>query len=212
MQDWASKRTLLKAVSCGVLLAAVDVASTVAQGNHTYELSDSRLTAHFAVDHGSLHFAWVKDVADGKTLTPGEAFSVKLRAGRVVAASRMKLTSAVAEDQIAPVVTASRAAEHAAGKRLCADLAVEDVSIAVRWCAELRDGANYLRQEVTLKAATKPVDLAEVRMFDFAAPDAKVVGTVPGSPLVAGNFFFGFESPLSASEINGGHATALLTR
>lgn len=154
----------------------------------------------------------MKDAADGKSLNPGELFSVKLRDGRVVAASRMKLTSAVAEDLIVPVVTASRAAEHVAGKRLCADLAAEDVSLAVHWCAELRDGANYLRQEVTLKAATKPVDLAEVRMFDFAAPDAKVVGTVPGSPLVAGNFFFGFESPLSASEVNGGHATALLTR
>jgi len=58
----------------------------------------------------------------------------------------------------------------------------------------------------------KPVDLADVRMFDFAAPDAKVVGTVPGSPVVGGNFFFGFESPLSASTVNDGRATASLAR
>ena len=67
-------------------------------------------------------------------------------------------------------------------KRLCADMAIDHVPLTVHWCAVLRDGANYLRQEVTLKATAKPVDIAEVRMFDFAAPAAKVVGTVPGSP------------------------------
>ena len=215
MQVWVSKRALLKVVACGALLAAVGGGSVWAeQGSpaHIYELSGPRLAGRFTVDHGSLRFAWVKNAADGKTLAPGEAFSIKLSDGRVIAASQMKLTSALVDEQIAPVTTASRAAEHVPGKRLCADLAAEDVALTVHWCAELRDGANYLRQEVTLHADDKPVDLAEVRMFDFAAPDAKAVGTVPGSPLVDGNFFFGFESPLSASEVSAGRATALLAR
>ena len=67
-----------------------------------------------------------------------------------------------------------------AGRRLCADLTTEDGSLAVHWCAVLREGANYLRQEVTLKAGAQPVDIAEVRMFDFDAPGAEVVGKVPG--------------------------------
>ncbi len=91
-------------------------------------------------------------------------------------------------------------------------MAINDVSLAVHWCAVLRDGANYLRQEITLKATTQPVDIAEVRMFEVAAPDAKVVGIVPGSPLVEGNFFFGFESPLSASAVVEGYVTASLVR
>jgi hypothetical protein len=37
------------------------------------------------------------------------------------------------------------------------------------------------------------VDIAEVRLFDFEAPGARVVGKVAGSPIVAGDFFFGFE-------------------
>ncbi len=52
------------------------------------------------------------------------------------------------------------------------------MSLAVHWCAVLRDGANYLRQEVTLKAGAQAVDIAEVRMFDFDAPGAEVVGKV----------------------------------
>jgi hypothetical protein len=203
----------MKKIAILLLLSAAGVGSaSTEKPARIYELSGPRLTARFAVENGSLRFVWLKNAGDGKMLSPGEAFSIKLRDGHTIAASQMKIAGDAAEAEVAPVATASRAAEHVSGKRLCADLAQDDISLSVHWCAVLRGGANYLRQEVTLKAVDKPVDLAEVRMFDFAAPDAKVVGTVPGSPLVAGNFFFGFESPLSASSVTEGRATALLTR
>jgi len=49
-------------------------------------------------------------------------------------------------------------------------------------------------------------------MFDFDSPGVEVVGKVPGSPIVVGNFFFGFEFPLSESAVKDGRATAVLTR
>jgi hypothetical protein len=194
------------------LLLAFGTASTFAQRPTAYELKGPRLTAQFTVDGGQLHFASLTDHADGRTLSPGEAFSLKLRDGRVITASQMKLMGAVAQSRVAADTNASRAAEHVAGTRLCADLAVDGVQLSVHWCAVLREGANYLRQEVTLKAESTPVDLAEVRMFDFTATAARVVGSVKGSPLVDGNFFFGFESPLSASAVADGRATAWLAR
>jgi hypothetical protein len=208
MQARASEQTLIKSAAIAILIAA---ASAQAQ-TKTYDLSGPRLSAHFVASEGHLRFSSLKNAADDKLLQPGEAFSVKLRDGRVIAASQMKIANDVTESGIATVATASRAAEHVAGKRLCADLALDDLPLSVRWCAVLREGANYLRQEVTLKAIDKSVDIDEVRMFDFAAPAAKVIGTVPGSPIVAGNFFLGFESPLSASATADGRATALLTR
>jgi hypothetical protein len=211
MQVRASVPALIKAIVIAITLVPIVGVAAQAQSK-TYDLTGPRLMAHFAVSKGHLRFASLKNAAGGKRLKPGEAFSVKLRDGRVIAASQMKTTSAVTESDIVPALAASRAADHAAGKRLCADLAADDVLLTVHWCAVLRNGANYLRQEITLKAASKPADIAEVRMFDFAAPAAKVVGTVPGSPIVDGNFFMGFESPLSASTVEGGHATAFLTR
>jgi hypothetical protein len=211
MQVRASVPALIKAIVIAITLVPIVGVAAQAQSK-TYDLTGPRLMAHFAVSKGHLRFASLKNAAGGKRLKPGEAFSVKLRDGRVIAASQMKTTSAVTESDIVPALAASRAADHAAGKRLCTDLAAGDVLLTVHWCAVLRNGANYLRQEITLKAASKPADIAEVRMFDFAAPAAKVVGTVPGSPIVDGNFFMGFESPLSASTVEGGHATAFLTR
>jgi hypothetical protein len=69
-----------------------------------------------------------------------------------------------------------------------------------------------MRQEITLRALARPVDIAEVRLFDFKVPGTHVVGKVPGSPLVVGSFFFGFESPLAVSAVQNERATAVLER
>jgi hypothetical protein len=181
-----------------------------AQGMTAYTLRGERLTAKFEAANGSLRVAGVEDRRTGARLDPGEAFSLKFDDGSVVAASQMKLTAAPVQTVVEAKPAASRAAEQIAGSELCADLSRG--ALAVHWCAVLRGGTNYIRQEITLKASEQPVNLAEVRMFDFAAPDAQVVGRVPGSPLVAGNFFFGFEFPLCQSAVENGRASSLLKR
>jgi hypothetical protein len=215
MQGQVGRRSMAKALAFAFLLLAASAgvaASSKGPSVGIYRLSGGRLAARFAANRGSLRVVSVTDLAGGATLTPGEAFSLKLRDGRVIAASQMMMNAAPVEEQIVPDPGASRAAEKMVGRRLCADLHTEDNSLAVHWCAVLLDGANYLRQEVTLKADAQPVDIAEVRMFDFDAPGAEVVGKVPGSPIVDGNFFFGFEFPLSASVVKDGRATSILTR
>ncbi len=184
-------------------------------GNVTgkYELRGDSLTARFDVSkNGGLKVMEVENRTGGAKLHPGELFSLLLRDGRVIVASELKLDAAPAEEAVAPNPSASRQAEQVAGRKLCADLSAKDRAFAAHWCAVERDGTNYLRQEVTLRALTQPLDVAEVRMFDFDAPGARVTGTVAGSPIVAGDFFFGFEFPLSASAVTNGRATAILTR
>ncbi len=202
---------LFLAYGTTVAAAASNAASSSASGGN-FELTSPRLTARFTGDHGSLRVVSVSNAADARRLAPGEAFSLALRDGRVLAASAMKLANPPVEASVAPRPDASSAAERVEGRSVCADLSSEADSLSVHWCAILRDGANYLRQEVTLKATTHPVDIAEVRLFDFNAPGAQVVGKVSGSPIVAGNFFFGFEFPLSTSTVTEGHAMAFLTR
>jgi hypothetical protein len=205
-------RWMTKVLASAFLIAGVCLFAGKVWGQDAFELRGERLTARFQVVDGGIKVIEVVDANGGAKLKPGEAFSLLLRDGRVIAASQMKMNGAPVEEQISADPEASRAAEHLAGRRLCADLSAEGNALAVRWCAVVREGANYLRQEVTLKAGAQPVDIAEVRMFDFDAPGAEVVGKVPGSPIVAGNFFFGLEFPLSASAVKDGRATAILTR
>ncbi|MDQ2832584.1 MAG: enterotoxin [Acidobacteriota bacterium] len=70
----------------------------------------------------------------------------------------------------------------------------------------------YLRQEITIKASNQPLALAEVQLFHFPDTAARVVGTVAGSPIVIGDFYVGFEHPLSYSTIEHGEVIAGLKR
>ena len=193
-----------------VLLAAPIPPDGDATGR--YELHGNSLTARLQVINGGIKITEVENLTSGAKLRPSELFSLRLRDGHVITASELKMDATPGEEAIAPNPAASRQAEQIAGRKLCADLSAKDNSFAVHWCAILRDGTNYLRQEVTLRALAQPLDIAEVRLFDFDAAGARVVGKVAGSPIVAGDFFFGFEFPLSASAVNNDRATATLTR
>lgn len=198
-----------------LLLFAASAATSIpahAQAPHVYTLRSDRLTANFLVAYGSLKTVVIEDRSSRAKLQPDEAFTLEFRNGDDLAASQFKLAKAPVEQPLAGNPSASRLAERASGTELCADLSAQDKPLSVHWCAILHDHANYLRQEITLRAAAQPVDIAEVRLFDFQAPGAQVIGKVPGSPIVAGNFFFGFESPLSASKVAAGNATSILTR
>lgn len=201
--------SLLTAFTAALAQPAAPAALTTLRG--------PRIAAQFSATHGHLRVVEVRNVASGAKLAPGEAFTLKLADGRVLAASEMTMKAAPRLESVAPATGAARAADQLPAQRLCADLASADLAstdqgLTVRWCATLRQGANYLRQEITLAATNAPVQIAEVRLFDFPAPQAKVVGTVPGSPLAAGDFFFGFEFPLAESSVSEGRAVSLLRR
>ncbi|MGH9640513.1 MAG: enterotoxin, partial [Bryobacteraceae bacterium] len=183
-----------------------------AAGKSAFALGNAKLAARFEIVRGGLRIAEVDDLSGGAVLRPGELFRLRFADGSTIAASQMRLTSAPAEMALAPEPGASRLAERIPGRELCADFGEDAHGLAAHWCAILRDGTNYLRQEVTLEAGAKAVPIAEVELFDFDSPNARVAGTVRGSPLVAGNFFFGFESPLAESSIIDGRAASELKR
>ncbi|MGC2794606.1 MAG: enterotoxin, partial [Candidatus Sulfotelmatobacter sp.] len=92
---------------------------------------------------------------------------------------------------------ASRAAEHFAGRAILVRLQDPAKKLSVDWRAILRDGSNYIRQEITISALSDDQPIAEVRLFDGSLPGARVIGSVKGSPVTAGDLFLGFEDPLA---------------
>jgi hypothetical protein len=90
-----------------------------------------------------------------------------------------------------------RLADRFAGRTIVVDLISPDGKLKVQWRAVLRDGANYVRQFVLLKSREEPIELRDVALTELSAPEARVMGSVDGSPIVAGSFFFGCEHPMS---------------
>ena len=130
-----------------------------------------------------------------------ECFQLVVGNGPVVKASDLKIVGKPKLKYLEPNRKSCRLAERLGGKQITVILTSSDENLKVQWCAILRDGSNYVRQQVVFTTKNKTIDVKEIVLLELAAPDAKVMGTVDGSPVVAGNMFFAYEHPLSKSQI-----------
>ena len=120
-----------------------------------------------------------------------------------IVASDLKITEGPKLIDLAVDKSSPRAGSHHPGKAIVAKLRDEKTGLAVMWRAVLRDGSNYIREEITLASSSAPLTLTGIQMLDRTASAAAISGTVPGSPVIAGNLFFGAEIPVYSTEIGG---------
>jgi len=156
---------------------------------------------------------------------PRDPFSFTFKDGTTVHASDMVMIGSPQVEDLPSNSGASRTADHFAGKAISLRLeypgkeyrvtepaekqdAKQGVTknVSVVWRAVLRDDSNYIREEISLSAPDDDQPIAEVSLFDGNLPGAIVVGTVKGSPVIAGDLFLGFEDPLAQC-----HATNTVT-
>jgi len=107
---------------------------------------------------------------------------------------------------------ASRLAEQIPGKAVVTEFEDGQDRLHITWRVVLRDGSNYVRQEVVIAAKAADVPVREVRLVDWRSPAARVVGTSKGSPIVVGGMFAGLEDPLSTCAVAGERARCWVER
>jgi len=187
--------------------------STVAEVNSTSLIAgNAALTLMAGMRSGHLAKIEVRSKADGATLSQEEAFIIALQSGDTINASNLHLDGTAQVTSLPVRENAPRLVDRLPGKQVCANLVDERSAAKFKWCAVVREGANYLRQELTIQAGPRPLPITEVRLFNMQDDSVKVVGSVAGSPLTKGNFFFGLENPLSTSSAVAGKITASLHR
>jgi len=195
-----------------ILSCALSSAALRAQTPQSFVFGNNQISAVVELSQGHLSLKTIERRSTHEAIHFHEAFRLRLQDGRSIQASQMRLLGVPKTSTLDADPTASRAAARLPGKQMCVDLAADDLSMQVRWCLVSRGDAPYLRQEIKIRAAKTPVPLSEVRLIDVQDAAAHVVGTVPGSPLVGGNFYLGFEDPLSYSAVTQGAAIAGLKR
>jgi hypothetical protein len=171
-------------------------------------LGNQMILAQWSVTEGKLTALTLAAQATG-TLTslPRDAFSFTFKDGTTVQASDMIITSGPQIEDLPSNPRASRAADHFAGKAIHLRLEYESKEkletkkrISIIWRVELRDDSNYLREEISLSAPDNDQRIDEVHLFNGNLPGARVIGTVKGSPVTAGDLFIGFENPLAVCQ------------
>lgn len=177
------------------------------------EIGNQKIAAEVSFGgEGVVGFA-VSDRLHGTEVRTRPPFRILMKDGGILDISNLALHGEAKEINVAPAPHAARFADSLSGKMLQMELENGGHSMRVTWSIQLLDGSHYVRQLVTI-AAIGDADLAisRVELVDVELPDAHVVGSVAGSPIVAGNVFLGFEHPLSQSKVTGERATAWIDR
>ncbi|HUA79966.1 MAG TPA: enterotoxin [Dyella sp.] len=130
-------------------------------------------------------------------------FALTFRNGDKLDASQWVLLAVPTETTLQAQPNASRAAERLPGHAIKASFGDADGRIRIDWEWVQREGSDYLREIVTVTALKQNEDISRIDLLQLKMAGAEVVGTVKGSPVVAGNDYAGFEQPLSDSEVRG---------
>ncbi len=115
-------------------------------------------------------------------------------------------------EELAPNPNSTVAAEQLPGTAVHYRLGDPAGRFEVDWAVVMRKDAHYIRQVLTITAGKEDVAISRISLVDATFPDMRLAGTVKGSPLTAGRFFFGFEHPLSTSSVVHAHGVAEIER
>ena len=109
---------------------------------------------------------------------------------------------------------ARRLVERKAGQRITIPFVVTRDGKGFTWWAELREGQPYVRIGLDVEPQQFALPVRKITLLDIKATEARVEGSVKGSPVVAsGNrLFAGVESPLGVSEATAEGFTCSLER
>ena len=162
-------------------------------------LENKVIACTWGIYDGRLKLKSIMDKLSSTTLQlqRAECFQLILDNGRMVKASDMKIVGKPKLKNLEPKSKSFRLAEQLGGKQITVTLASLDGNINVEWRAILRDGSNYIRQQVAFSTKNDAISIKEIILLDLVISQAEVMGTVDGSPVVAGNIFFAYEHPLS---------------
>ncbi len=140
-----------------------------------------------------------------------DLFILKFNDGGILSSSTMRIKDGPRVENLRVAPEASQAVQHHPGQQVVLVFEDSERKLLVTWRGILRDGSNYVRQELLFHTdSDQPI--TEVELIDSKAPSARVDGTVKGSPLIMGNFFAGFEHPLSACEVKNKEAVCSIRR
>ncbi|HTV85800.1 MAG TPA: enterotoxin [Dyella sp.] len=198
--------------ACAGDAAIVDPGAPVyAAHGEQASFGNAAIVADWSVVDGKLTGVSVTDRDNRQVLRVDELFTLDLPAKQSIRASDMHLASPLAMHVLPVDAHASNLAERLPGEDVGATFNDTDGRFRVDWRLVQRTGSAYLREIVTITALKQDEPLTDVSLLRATPAHAEVVGTVKGSPVVAGQFYLGLENPLSDSDA-WGHVTLSMAR
>jgi len=141
-----------------------------------------------------------------------DLFQIVYKGGTILSSSEMIIEGKPIVKEIGADSKATKNVDRLNGHQITIKFARQSNGLGIAWKGIVHDGSNYIRQEVALEANMGAKDIERVILVNADIPNAKVVGTVKGSPIVADNLFYSVEHPQSDSEVKDGVSTCYIAR
>lgn len=194
-----TKLLILSIIAPALSVTASEINASPTGGS----LANKFIAWNWQAADGQLHPVSVEDKLNGDAIAPGgDCFQLALGDGTVLKSSNLTL---LAPPQIGPLTVEKAspiAAMHDPGRQLVVEYSVPRENLGIRWRVMLRRHSNYIREELSLKPIHGSVLVKEVVLFNHKIPGAETAGRVDGSPVVAGNFFIGYEHPMARNVVD----------
>ena len=203
---------LISLCSAGIGFGQDPAPAIASQTQDSFQLENNAIAAHGSIAGGKLTALVITDKLDHTTLPIPAPFAILLKDGSILDPEHLLLHGQPSHRELTPQPEASRSADQLHGVQFDVPLESADHSLQVVWSLVLRDDSAYLRQLLTITAVARDASITRVELIRLPLPGARVVGSVNGSPIVAGNLFLGFEHPLSHSKVTDDRATAWIDR
>jgi hypothetical protein len=181
-------------------------------GNH-FSLENNIIKIIFQVDKNQIHPVKFIDKENEKemNLLPFDWFSFTLKNGKNITAKDFHLEKFPELKQAIRETNSAKYSDKLSGKIISATLINKSIGLTIKWEAQLKEGSNYIKQQWSFQAKDS-LEIVKYSMLEISSENAKQMGTVDGTPLVAGEMFFALEHPMSKNEINKKSAVSYLPR
>ena len=170
----------------------------------TLTLSNAAISAVWTLDDGRLRsLPWRNSRSDESLSLGSELFRITLGDGRRYTALDLRAEGRAKIRTVKPRSDAARLGERGPGISIELPLRSSDGQLRVLWRAIARHGTGYLRQEIRVVAGRHDCVIGEIAWCDGSTAEARPAGAVSGSPLLAGDFFYGGEEPNTENRADG---------
>ncbi len=182
------------------------------QGEATATLANQVLRAEYHWGNDGLRVFFRGLVPETGVVSGIIVPTLHLGGGRILSAADFRVEGAVERSAVSAKPEARRLGERFGGWQLRVPLRSRDGSVEVTLIARLRDGSNYVTQEVAISAPKTDLPLDTIILLELETTGAKVLGGTQGAPVVAGSLFFALENPMAECRTEQSRAFCAMQR
>lgn len=183
-------------------LARAASAAAYSAGGNTFRLASGGVDAEWSLDGGVFRMASLSNRISGTPIPiPAEPFTLHFADGTVKKASEFQVVHGPNVDRQKGTAVAARLSDRLGAVHVTLELREAQTGTRVTWRGIASDGAQYLRQELTIAPEMRPLPVRSVYLFEWKRfTNVETIGFCDGSPLVAGSVFAAIEHPYAQTD------------